>query len=102
MIVKVSRILVTGGAGLIGCSLVTRFMNRSDHHVAVYDNLSTGSKENILPWFESPRFKFIFADMKIILPSKKQSMLVMPSFTLQQTRSWLSDRTIPKLTFTKI
>ena len=64
MIVKVSRILVTGGAGFIGCSLVTKFMNGSDHYIAVYDNLSTGSKENILPWLESPRFKFIFADMK--------------------------------------
>jgi UDP-glucose 4-epimerase len=64
MIVKVSRILVTGGAGFIGCSLVTKFMNGSDHYIAIYDNLSTGSKENILPWFESPRFKFIFADMK--------------------------------------
>ncbi|MGA6923552.1 MAG: NAD-dependent epimerase/dehydratase family protein, partial [Nitrososphaeraceae archaeon] len=59
-----SRILVTGGAGFIGCSLVTKFMNGSDHYIAIYDNLSTGSKENILPWFESPRFKFIFADMK--------------------------------------
>ena len=64
MIVKVSRILVTGGAGFIGCSLVTKFMNGSDHNIAIYDNMSTGSKENILPWFESPRFKFIFADMK--------------------------------------
>jgi UDP-glucose 4-epimerase len=64
MIVRVDRILVTGGAGFVGCSLVTKLMNESDHYVAVYDNLSTGSKENISSWFESPRFKFIFADMK--------------------------------------
>jgi UDP-glucose 4-epimerase len=64
MIVRVDRILVTGGAGFVGCSLVTKLMNESDHYIAVYDNLSTGSKENILSWFESPRFKFIFADMK--------------------------------------
>jgi UDP-glucose 4-epimerase len=64
MIVEVGRILVTGGAGFIGCSLVTKFMNESDHHITVYDNLSTGSRENILPWFENPRFNFIFADMK--------------------------------------
>jgi UDP-glucose 4-epimerase len=60
----VSRILVTGGAGFIGCSLLTKLMNGSDHYIVIYDNLSTGSKENISPWFESPRFKFVFADMK--------------------------------------
>ena len=44
MIVKVSRILVTGGADFIGCSLVTKFMNGSDHYIAIYDNLPTGEQ----------------------------------------------------------
>jgi UDP-glucose 4-epimerase len=64
MVLIVGRILVTGGAGFIGCSLVTKLMKESDNRISVYDNLSTGSKVNILPWFKNPKFKFIFADMK--------------------------------------
>ena len=40
------RYLITGGAGFIGSHLAERLLERGDH-VALLDNLSTGSMENI-------------------------------------------------------
>jgi len=40
------RYLITGGAGFIGSHLAERLLHRGDH-VALLDNLSTGSMENI-------------------------------------------------------
>lgn len=40
------RYLITGGAGFIGSHLAERLLSRGDH-VALLDNLSTGSMENI-------------------------------------------------------
>src|SRR6516165_12238322 len=40
------RYLITGGAGFIGSHLAERLLDRGDH-VALLDNLSTGSMENI-------------------------------------------------------
>ena len=42
------RILVTGGAGFIASHVVDRYLAEG-HHVAVIDNLSTGSYENLNP-----------------------------------------------------
>jgi nucleoside-diphosphate-sugar epimerase len=42
-----ARILVTGGAGFIGSSLVRGFLHRGDE-VVVLDNFSTGSRENLV------------------------------------------------------
>jgi len=41
-----SKILVTGGAGFIGSNLVDALIDKG-HEVAIVDDLSTGSKENI-------------------------------------------------------
>jgi UDP-glucose 4-epimerase len=57
------RILVTGGAGFIGSSLVNVLMVSRNYHVTVLDNLSRGSKENISSWLVSPNFKFVLADL---------------------------------------
>ena len=51
------HVLITGGAGFIGSHLVDALLNRGDS-VAVLDNLSTGSVENIRRLQANPRFSF--------------------------------------------
>ncbi len=43
-----ANFLVTGGAGFIGSHLVDRLIG-DGHHVAIVDDLSTGSRENVNP-----------------------------------------------------
>ncbi|MBI4789920.1 MAG: SDR family oxidoreductase [Chloroflexi bacterium] len=56
------RILVTGGAGLIGSHLCDYFIARGDEVIAV-DNFITGSPDNIAQLTNHPRFKFIRQDV---------------------------------------
>jgi UDP-glucose 4-epimerase len=42
------KILVVGGAGYIGSHVAREFLDRGDS-VTVYDNLSTGTRENLFP-----------------------------------------------------
>jgi UDP-glucose 4-epimerase len=57
------RVLVTGGAGFIGSHLVDTLMERG-LEVAVLDNLSRGSINNLARWLQHPRFTFIKGDLK--------------------------------------
>ena len=57
-----ANILVTGGAGNIGGSLVNRLVKNQDHFVVVADNLLTGSREK-LPDGAIPNWKFIKSDV---------------------------------------
>ena len=54
------NILITGGAGHIGASLVNNLILKHDFNVVVVDNLLTGKKDNIN---FSDRVKFIEADI---------------------------------------
>ena len=56
------KILVTGGAGFLGSHLCERLLKRGDW-VLCADNLFTGSKANILPLLENPRFEFLRCDV---------------------------------------
>lgn len=56
--------LVTGGAGFIGSNLVEYLMSHGAGKVRVLDNFSTGSMENIEPWFARPEFSLIEGDIR--------------------------------------
>jgi dTDP-glucose 4,6-dehydratase len=56
------RILITGGAGLIGSHLCEYFIARGDEVIAV-DNFITGSPDNIAHLMNHPHFKFIKQDV---------------------------------------
>ena len=51
------HVLITGGAGFIGSHLARKLLGRGDT-VAVLDNLSTGSFDNIREFTANPRFSF--------------------------------------------
>ena len=57
------NILVTGGAGFIG-RWVIKSLLYDGHKVTAFDNLSNGSKDNILEFKENSNFKFVYGDIK--------------------------------------
>ncbi|MEM0006978.1 MAG: NAD-dependent epimerase/dehydratase family protein [Candidatus Bathyarchaeia archaeon] len=56
------KILVTGGAGFIGSHLVDRLC-KMGKDVIVFDNLSSGTIENVRKWLGTPGFRFIRGDL---------------------------------------
>jgi UDP-glucuronate decarboxylase len=62
---KEKRILVAGGAGLIGSALCARLVAEG-HDVVCLDNFSTGSKHNLQNLLGKPNFEVIRKD--VILP----------------------------------
>jgi len=60
-----SRVLITGGAGFIGSHLVDALIGRVER-ICVYDNLSSGSLENLRRWMADPRFLFRPNDLRSV------------------------------------
>jgi len=58
----VKTILVTGGAGFIGCHLCRHLLD-AGHEVLCVDNLYTGSKENVWDLIGHRRFEFLRHDI---------------------------------------
>ena len=56
------RVLITGGAGLIGSHLCDYFIARGDEVIAM-DNFITGSPDNVAHLQNHPRFRFIRQDV---------------------------------------
>ena len=57
------RHLVTGGSGFIGSHLIDHLMADETAQVICVDNFQTGSKGNVAPWLEDPRFELIRHDV---------------------------------------
>ena len=56
------RVFVTGAAGFIGSHMVDRLLD-AGHHVAGFDNLSTGQRRFLEKAISDPRFTFHHADL---------------------------------------
>lgn len=69
------KILITGGAGFIGCNLTKRLLNDGET-IIVVDNLITSSKNNIKDLLGNPRFKFLKRDIVRPFPEKIKESLV--------------------------
>lgn len=66
------KVLVTGGAGFIGSSMVDKLLNEG-YSVVVYDNLILGKREFLAPYANNPNFIFVEADL-LNMPRLKEVM----------------------------
>jgi UDP-N-acetylglucosamine 4-epimerase len=63
--------LVTGGAGFIGSNLVEYLLNYGAGKVRVLDNLATGFRENLVPFWNAPGFEFMDGDIRDLETCRK-------------------------------
>jgi UDP-glucose 4-epimerase len=56
------HVLVTGGAGFIGSHLTDKLMENKAR-ARVFDNLSSGSQENVRRWLDNSEFDFLKGDL---------------------------------------
>lgn len=56
------RIAITGGAGFLGSHLCEKLLAQG-HEVLCIDNFFTGSKNNLLPFFDNPLFELVRHDI---------------------------------------
>ena len=63
------KILITGGAGYVGTSLIPQLLAK-EYKVTVYDNLLFGG-DPVLPFFRNPNFTFVKGDIRDLALLKK-------------------------------
>ncbi len=59
MELKNSRIVLIGGAGLVGSHIVDQLVNEDVREVVVFDNFVRGTRENLKKAMESPKLKIV-------------------------------------------
>lgn len=57
------KIFITGGAGYIGTSLIPLLLSKK-YEVTVYDSLIFDNGDNLLPYIQEDKFKFIYGDIR--------------------------------------
>lgn len=62
--IDVKRVLVTGGAGLIGSTIVDQLVAAGDSEIVVYDNLERGNLSNLERAMESGRVTIVEGDIR--------------------------------------
>lgn len=62
------KVLITGGAGFIGCNLAAHLLAATDVHVTLYDNLGRDGSEANLAWLKQQaapgRLRFLRGDVR--------------------------------------
>jgi UDP-glucose 4-epimerase len=59
-----AAVLVTGGAGTIGSTIVDQLLDEGVGHVRILDNLVRGRRENLATALEDPRTELIVGDLR--------------------------------------
>ena len=59
---KNKTILITGGAGFVGSHLCSALLKQGNYVICL-DNLFTGTRNNILEFFDNPNFEFVKHDI---------------------------------------
>ena len=92
------KILITGGAGFVGCNLADHFLNKG-YKVTVFDNLSRGGTEKNLEWLKTnhkTNFEFIKSDIRnidsILKATKDVDMVFHTAAQVAVTRSMENPR----------
>jgi dTDP-glucose 4,6-dehydratase len=73
------KYLVTGGAGFIGSNLVRRLLKEKNAKIVVFDNFSTGKRENLTDFARDSRVNIIEGDLRdfsLILQATKNIEIV--------------------------
>jgi UDP-glucose 4-epimerase len=71
MKIEGSRILVTGGCGLIGSTTIDLLLREHNPaQIIIYDNLNRGSLANVEESLRDPRVKLMREDIRDVNPAK--------------------------------